>query len=196
MAQQGADPIALYEAAVQGFKQTLSGVRANQMGDSTPCTEWNVQNLILHNIKVAGFVAGALVENVTVNPMEVEGPIPGGDPIKALDDDVAKVLEIIKASGSLDTQINSPFGEMTRGQFLVNPTWDLLMHKWDLAKGTSQNTDLDHGLLEYTFNILSPMADGMRQAEFGGKHIVGPEITVSASASLQDRMLGLFGRQP
>ena len=96
------------------------------MQGSTPCTEWNVQNLIIHNIKVFGFAAGVLQENITVNAMEVDGPIPGGDPVKALDDGVAKVLEIIKAAGSVDTQINTPFGDMTRGQFLITPTWDLL----------------------------------------------------------------------
>ena len=47
---QGTDPIELYEAAVQGFRQTLSGVKPDQMQGSTPCTKWNVQNLIIHNI--------------------------------------------------------------------------------------------------------------------------------------------------
>ena len=196
MAQQDPNPIELYEAAVQAFRQTLSGVRADQMQGSTPCTEWNVQALIKHNIQVAGFVEGVLQENVTVNPMEVEGAIPGDDPVKALDDGVAKVLGIIKAAGSADVQINTPFGEMTRGQFLITPTWDLLIHKWDLAKGTGQNTTLDNSLVEAVYNAMAPQADGMRGMEFGGVHIVGPEVTVPASASLQDRLLGAFGRQP
>ena len=75
---QGTDPIELYEAAVHGFRQTLSGVKPDQMQGSTPCTEWNVQNLIIHNIKVAGFAAGVLTENIQVNSMDVEGDIPGG----------------------------------------------------------------------------------------------------------------------
>lgn len=82
MAQGGDGPIELYEAAVQGFRQTLSGVRTNQMGDSTPCTEWTVQNLIIHNIKVAGFALGVMEENITVDSMQVGGPIPGGTPSK------------------------------------------------------------------------------------------------------------------
>ncbi len=107
MARQGDGPIELYEAAVQGFRQTLSGVQSGQMGDSTPCTEWDVQKLIIHNLKVFGFAAGVLVENITVDSMQVEGPIPEGDPVKALDDAVAEVYGIIKAAGSVDTQINT-----------------------------------------------------------------------------------------
>jgi len=193
---QNNDPIALYEAAVQGFRQTLSGVKPDQMQGATPCTEWNVQNLIIHNLKVFGFAEGALQENITVNSMEVDGPIPGEDPVKALDDGVAKVLGILKAAGSVDTGISTPFGDMTRGQFMINPTWDLLVHRWDLAKGTGQNTELDQGLVEYVYNMLSPMADGMREMEFGGKHIVGARVAVPDSASLQDKLLGAFGRQP
>ena len=68
MAQQDPNPIELYEAAVQAFRQTLSGVRADQLQGSTPCTDWNVQALITHNIKVAAFVEGLLQENITVNP--------------------------------------------------------------------------------------------------------------------------------
>ena len=166
------------------------------MQGSTPCTEWNVQNLIVHNLKVFGFAEGVLQENITVNSMEVDGPIPGGDPVKSLDDGVAKVMGILKAAGSVDTAISTPFGDMTRGQFMINPTWDLLLHRWDLAKGTGQNTALDQGLVEYVYNMLSPMADGMREMEFGGKHIVGARVAVPDSASLQDKLLGAFGRQP
>ena len=193
---QGNDPIELYEAAVQGFRQTLSGVKPDQMQSSTPCTEWNVQNLIVHNLKVFGFAEGVLQENITVNALEVDGPIPGEDPVKALDDGVAKVLSILKAAGSVDTGISTPFGDMTRGQFMINPTWDLVIHRWDLAKGTGQSTAMDQGLAEYVYNMLSPMADGMREMEFGGEHIVGARVAVPDSASLQDKLLGAFGRQP
>ena len=82
MAQQGPNPIELYEAAVQAFRQTLSGVKADQMQGSTPCSEWNVQALITHNIQVAAFVEGLLQENITVNPLDVSVGIAGDDPCK------------------------------------------------------------------------------------------------------------------
>ena len=166
------------------------------MQGSTPCSEWNVQALITHNIQVAAFVEGLLQENVTVNPLDVSGGIPEDDPLKALDVNVAKVMDIIKATGTADTQINTPFCEMTRGQFMMTPTWDLVVHKWDLAKGTGQNAALDDSLVEAVCNTFGPMADRMRHMEMAGQHIVGPEVPVSAGASLQARLLGAFGRQP
>ena len=79
MAQQP-NPIEMLEAAAQGFRERLSSVQSSQMSNPTPCTEWDVQALINHNIKVTGFVEGALRENITVNPNDVSGPLPEGTP--------------------------------------------------------------------------------------------------------------------
>jgi hypothetical protein len=55
MAQQP-NVIDLYQGAVDGMLPTLSAVKADQLTASTPCTEWTVQNLITHNLKIADFV--------------------------------------------------------------------------------------------------------------------------------------------
>lgn len=83
MAQQ-LNPIELYEAAAQGFRQRLSGVQSNQMSNPTPCTEWDVQALINHNLKVTGFTEGVFRENITVNPLNVSGPLPGENALELL----------------------------------------------------------------------------------------------------------------
>jgi uncharacterized protein (TIGR03086 family) len=196
MSQQMPNPIELYEAAAQGFRQTLSGVKENQMNSPTPCTEWNVQALINHNLKVAGFAHGALLENITTNPMEVAGSLPAEGAIAALEAGVAQILELIKAPGSADQQINTPFGQMTRGQFIMNPFLDLLVHTWDLAKGTGQNTTLDSGLVGVCYAAFEPQMDGMRSVDGGdGKHIIGPAVPVPASAGTLDKLIGMMGRQ-
>ena len=117
--------------------------------------------------------------------------------MELLDAGLAKVIEVVKDAGSLDQRINSPFGEMTRGEFLINPTWDLLVHSWDLAKGTNQDTTLDSQLVEVIYHAFAPMMDHMRAEDLGGGvKIMGPEVQVPASASLQDRFIGMMGRQP
>jgi hypothetical protein len=76
MAQQAPNVIELYEGAVQQMLPTLAGIRADQLSASTPCPEWNVQNLITHNIKVADYAYGIFQGNNTTNPMEVGDPLP------------------------------------------------------------------------------------------------------------------------
>ena len=61
MAQQSPNVIDLYQGAVDEMLPTLSAVRADQLTAATPCTDWNVQNLITHNIKIADFVRGIIL---------------------------------------------------------------------------------------------------------------------------------------
>ena len=87
--------------------------------------------------------------------------------------------------------VETSFGEMPGGQFITVPITDMIVHAWDLAKATGQNTTLDAGLAERGYNVL------VNVAEFGRENgAFGPEITVPVTASFQDRMLGLSGRQP
>ena len=68
MTQQGPNVVELYEAAVQQMLPTLGAVTADQLTNATPCVEWNVQNVIIHNIKVADYVQGIIQGNNTTNP--------------------------------------------------------------------------------------------------------------------------------
>ena len=65
--------IEFYEGAVQNMLPILGGIRENQLTASTPCTEWNVQNLVIHNIKVTGFAQGIIRGNNAVDAMDVRG---------------------------------------------------------------------------------------------------------------------------
>ena len=70
------NPIELYEGAVQYMRPIIAGVKPGQQVDTTPCTEWNVQELLNHNIKVAQMTQGMFTGGGPVNPMEVSGPLP------------------------------------------------------------------------------------------------------------------------
>ena len=86
---------------------------------------------------------------------------------------------------------------MTRGEVIMMPFLDLLIHSWDLAKGTGQSTTLDGGLLEVCYNALGPQMDGFRGMQCSdSRHFLGPAVQVSDNASLQDKLIGLSGRQP
>ena len=68
--------IELYEGAVQNMLPILGGIREDQLATSTPCSEWNVQNLVIHNIKVTGFAQGTILGNNAVDAMDVSGGVP------------------------------------------------------------------------------------------------------------------------
>jgi uncharacterized protein (TIGR03086 family) len=87
--------------------------------------------------------------------------------------------------------IEAPFGSMPAGQLLMMAFGDMLIHKWDLAKATGQSTVLDSGLAEVCFQVLTPSVSNGRE-----RGVFGAEVAVPSSGSIQERLLGLTGRQP
>lgn len=190
MAQQGPNIIELYEAAVQQMLPTLGAVKADQLTAATPCVEWNVQNLITHNIKVTDYVQGIIQGNNTTNPMEVGDPLPAQGATEAFVAGTGRVLELLKSS-DLTLAVETPFGSMPIANFAMFPIMDIVIHKWDLAKGTGQSTSLDAGLVEVCYGVMEMAAEPGRA---GGAF--GAEVTVPMAASMQEKLLALSGRTP
>ena len=182
--QQMPNPVDLYQAAAQNTKKIIAGTRADQLSDSTPCSEWNVQALIDHLAGGTGFAISAMSG---VPPTELE---PGSGSVELYDQGTAKVLDVARTPGTLEKTVQTPIGEMPGSHFMMAVFMDALIHGWDLAKATGQDTKLDPNLVEACYAVFGPQADNMRH---GGAF--GPEVVVSADADTQTKLLGALGRQ-
>jgi uncharacterized protein (TIGR03086 family) len=193
MAQQKMpNPIEVYEGAVQLMLPTIIGVKANQLMSSTPCAIWNVRALLNHNIRVQGWTNSVLT-GVGGDPsgmFAVDEPLPREGAEAALRANTKAVLATLK-SMDLQKVVETPFGPMPAGNFIMFPMLDLVVHKWDLAKATNQSTSLDSGLAGVCFQVLSGALSKGRDPNF-----FGAEVAVPANASIQNKLLGLSGRQP
>ena len=69
---------------------------------------------------------------------------------------------------------------------------DNLIHCWDLAKATGQDTGLDPQVVDVSYQMFVP--DAMDQGRAAG--LIGPLIDVPEDASLQDKLIAYSGRQP
>ena len=178
-------PVDLYEAAVRHTRAVVAGVKSEQLNNPTPCSEWNVQALLNHLVEGIGFASGILLGL---------GPQPAptaGSTLETYDAGTAKVLEIARTAGTLEKRVSSPIGEMAGGEFLATVFMDTLIHGWDLAKATGQDTRLEPTLATICYSVAVPIAEPGRQ---GGAF--GPEVEVSRDANPQDKILGLTGRNP
>ena len=178
------------------MRPIIAGVTPNQLGNATPCAEWNVQQLIAHNIGVTGFALGMLQGNIPVNPMEVTGDIPAEGAENAFAAGANRVLDFLKSADDLSKVIDTPFGPLPLGQIVLFPTLDITVHKWDLAKGTDQNTSIDSGLAEVCYKVAEGSAEFLRANAALGQPSFGPEVSVPISASIQNKLLAISGRQP
>ena len=186
MAQQSMpNPVELFGEAVKNTRQIIANVKPDQMGGSTPCSEWDVKALIDHIIGGTMFFAGTLAGE------EPGQPSSDGSPADIYQAGTEKVLAGAQAPGAMDKKYDTPFGEMSGGEFMFGAFMDNVVHGWDLAKATGQNTDLNEAHAQVIFGAFAPMMDGMRQ---GGAF--GPEVAVNDDASIQNKLLGMMGRQP
>ena len=169
----------------------MAAVKDSQLTDSTPCAEWNVQQLILHNIRVAQAVHSGISGSEPVNPFDVSGPFPAEGAEAAFQASTSIVLEDLKASGSLEKLVDSPFGKVPVAEFIMLPFGDIVIHKWDLAKAVGGEESLDGSLAEICYHRFAAIADGARKSG-----AFGPEIQIPISASMQDKLLAVTGRTP
>ena len=191
MTLQGPNIIELYEGAVQQMLPALARVRTDQLGASTPCTEWTVQNLITHNLKVPDFVRGIIQGNNATNPMEVGGPLPTEGARDAFAAGTTRVAELLKSTSNWDQIVETPFGPMPITNWMMFPILDVVLHRWDLAKGTGHDASIDSSLADVCIGAMQGAAEG-------GRHTgaFGPEVSVPLSASIQDKLIAISGRQP
>jgi len=68
---------------------------------------------------------------------------------------------------------------------------DTLLHGWDLASATGQDTTMPDGLPEAAYELIhGKFTEEQRQGVFK------PEVDVADDASAQDRLLAYSGRDP
>jgi uncharacterized protein (TIGR03086 family) len=68
---------------------------------------------------------------------------------------------------------------------------DQLIHGWDLAKATGQDTTMPAGLAEEVYELIHG-----RFTEDQRKGVFKPEVEARPDASAQDRLLAYTGRDP
>ena len=113
-----ADPVALDEAARAKLLPALAGVKPGQLDDGTPCTEWNVQQLMVHNIKVAEFFFRVITGDGRADRLstfEVDGPLPAEGIEAAFEAITNRIIEAARAPGLWRRSSTQDWGRRREG---------------------------------------------------------------------------------
>jgi uncharacterized protein (TIGR03086 family) len=122
---------------------------------------------------------------------EFDGDLLGDDPKRSFAAIVDKACVAAAALDDPDRTVQCSFGDFRAQEYLwqINSFRGLRAH--DIAKVIGVDTALPADLVAGLWEELEPHAEQWRQIG-----VFGPKVDVPASASLQDRLLGLTGRQP
>jgi uncharacterized protein (TIGR03086 family) len=125
------------------------------------------------------------------------------DPAGALTAARTAVEAVLADRALATTGCDTPAGRMTVEEQIDQViSDDLVVHGWDLARATGQDGTIDPVDVERLWSATTAIpAELMRRyrtpGAFGpGIEVYGPEVRVDETAPLQDRLLGLLGRDP
>lgn len=182
-----------YRRRADIFDGTVAAVGSDDWGRPSPCAEWDARDVVRHVVDM---------HHVMLRPYGREPAAAPGvddDPLAAFRAARAEVEAILDDRELATRRTESPAGTMA-GADMVDQvaSADLVIHRWDLARATGQDDAIDPEELERMWPAFQQIPDVMRvPGAFGpGITVFGPVVEVPADASLQDRALGLVGRDP
>jgi uncharacterized protein (TIGR03086 family) len=181
------DPLGLLDRAILQTGAIVVGVRPDQAGVPTPCSEFDVRQLLNH-----------LVYDVQSFITMVNGTERGSPDVDLIGDDWASayqaastaLLDAWRKRGSEGMMKLGRLGDMPAAWAVGQHYADITQHGWDLARATDQSTDLDPELgqasLDWARQSLKP--------EFRGQAF-GPEVAAADTAPVYDKLAAFFGRK-
>jgi uncharacterized protein (TIGR03086 family) len=184
-------PGELYVRAMRSTQRFVAGVRPDQWHNATPCTEWDMSVLTNHvvseNLWAAELFPGKTIAEVG---SRLDGNLLGDDPRAAYDRSVALAVPAVEAPGRMEATVDLSFGPTPGAEYARQLFLDLLIHGWDIAKGSGQDATLEPDLVAACLPIAEYLT-GM----VGDGGVYGSKIQVAPDADPQTRLLAILGRR-
>ncbi|MGW3045384.1 TIGR03086 family metal-binding protein [Kitasatospora sp. NPDC001159] len=183
------------------FERKLRAVRPEQWSWPTPCTEWNVRQLVNHMTRGNfGYVrllhGGDGAEFLRLRDVDALGADPAGAYVRS----VRECARAFDRDGALRRVLDYPLGPVTGRQALAVRITDSTVHTWDLARAVGAEDSLDAGLVawidEHLEEIYAGLAEAPTATETTHRFFAAPEDTLPHYASQQLRLLHRMGRTP
>jgi uncharacterized protein (TIGR03086 family) len=182
-----------YRRRAEAFERKVGAVEPDQWENQSPCARWTARDVVEHVVMMHGVMLQPVARKLE----------PADDPLTAFQEARAAVEEVLDDPILALTETDTPTGPLTTERHIDQViSDDLVLHGWDLARATDQDETMEPADVERLWaaavKIPPDLMEKFRTPDaFGeGIEVYGPEVHVPADAPLQDRLLGLIGREP
>jgi uncharacterized protein (TIGR03086 family) len=180
------DMLETIRGAAVNTQRIIEGIRPDQMGNATPCTDLDVRGVLEHMLG-GGAMLGAIFTGTPGAPLEL-----GDQPASAVKQMSEQLLVALEAPGLMEKEFDFGGTAMPGARLAGIVLMEMVVHGWDLAKATDQ----DHG-------IPDPLAEGMlAQAQHLPDSYRGetgapfrPAMPIADDAPAADRLAAFLGRE-
>lgn len=172
----------------------MSGVQPGQLGNPTPCTHWNVRELMEHMVASTDFFADAAEYGV----VDEDRAWPDYSPeelLPAYRRHAGRLLAAFRVPGVMDRPMTILAGPPTAAFSIQIAISERFVHAWDLAVATDQffgddGTDIAEALLA-SADFLSVNSE----VRMNTQPPIGPEFTIDGGGPVE-RLMAFLGRDP
>ena len=187
-----ADPAGSYAKALDSTRNFFAGMGDVNLDAPTPCSEWNVRELIQHvlygTVWIEDVFEGKTVEEVGT---KYDGDLLGDNPLAAYDDAITRAKRSIAKPGAMEQVCHLRRGDVSGADYATSMFTDALIHGWDLAKATGQAAALDPELVAISYDLAKKREERYRTSTaFGEGRVADP----GDDAVDQSRLLAILGR--
>jgi len=168
--------------------QLPAGFRTRRM-DHAPTLREIINYHAYDDAWVPDMLAGKTMQEA--GPERFSGDLLGKDPIGSFDVIVDQACEAARALSDLDRTVHCSFGDFSAREYFWQINQFRALRAHDIAKVIGVDPSLPDDLVHGIWDEVSPRAE-----EWRAIGVFSAAVPVGDEASLQDRLLGLTGRDP
>lgn len=180
----------VHARALEHTRRYVAGVGGDQWAIDSTCEGWDVLTVVNHvvggNLWAPELVSGKTIEEVGD---VLDGDLLGSDPLAAYEASAAGAAAAFREAGAMDRSVAVSYGPVPGAVYCGHRFMDVLIHGWDIAKPTGQDTNLPEDLVEACWEVLEPQ----REMLVGSGMF--KELAVPDGADRQATLLAVLGRE-
>jgi len=179
------------ERSANATAAVARGVRPDQLDNSTPCGDWNVEELMNHLIGTMEYFAARGAGSEPSGPPQPAPRTTYEETVEHLEHAASATADAWGRPGALEQTIETGSGKMPASAMATMVASEILTHGWDLAKATGQRMPADDVDVD---QVLAGMKQNLKPEARGQGF--GPEMQAPRDAPPIDRLAAFLGRKP
>lgn len=181
----------VHAQALERSRVFVAGIGTGQLDEVSVDEEWSVRELLNHvvsgNLWVPELVGGKTIDEVGTR---LDGDQLGADPLAAYNASAEVAAAAFREAGAMDRLVAVSYGPVPGSVYCGHRFIDVLIHGWDLAASTGQDTTLDPDLVEACLEVVEPQKD-----DLAASGAFGSDVEVGPDADRQTVLLAMLGRR-
>ncbi|QVQ53913.1 TIGR03086 family protein [Spiractinospora alimapuensis] len=189
------DLLDMHGTAMAEFDRRMHEIGPTQWADRTPCTEWDVHDLVDHLVTeqlwVPYLLDGGRIEDAGDR---FDGNPLGDEPVRTWEVAAREARRAWLRPGATEETVHLSFGDAEGSLYLWQMTFDLAVHAWDLAKGIGADPTLNSELVAFLLDSEDLRGDIAPGQSDGLNPMFAPQPRVADDADGQTLLLAKTGR--